>query len=161
MAEKVSADKVVSFSYTLRDNEGNTLEKTEGGEPMQYLHGYQNIIPGLESEMEGMDVGDTKKVTVKPAEGYGEFDQNLVFKVPRANFPQGIEITPGMEFQTQTEQGPLVIRVEEITDEHVMVNANHPMAGQTLHFDIKIEGVRDATSQEKTHGHVHHGGHDH
>lgn len=161
MSNKVSSGKVVSFSYTLSDDGGNTLEKTESGEPMQYLHGHQNIIPGLESQLEGMDIGDTKKVSVKPSDGYGEFDQNLVFKVPRENFPQGVEITPGMEFQTQTEAGPLIIRVEEVNEGHVMVNANHPMAGQTLHFDVKIEDVRDATSQEKTHGHVHHGGHDH
>jgi FKBP-type peptidyl-prolyl cis-trans isomerase SlyD len=161
MSNKVSSGKVVSFSYTLSDDSGNTLEKTESGEPMQYLHGHQNIIPGLESQLEGMDIGDTKKVSVKPSDGYGEFDQNLVFKVPRENFPQGVEITPGMEFQTQTEAGPLIIRVEEVNEGHVIVNANHPMAGQTLHFDVKIEDVRDATSQEKTHGHVHHGGHDH
>src|SRR5687767_5400420 len=100
MSEKIGSDKVVSFSYTLKDDEGTTLEQTEAGQPMQYLHGHQNIIPGLEAELEGMSVGDMKQVTVKPGQGYGEFDQNLVFKVPRENFPKEVEITPGMEFQT-------------------------------------------------------------
>src|SRR5688500_8684997 len=161
MADQVSNGKVVSFSYTLRDSEGNVLEQTEKNQPMQYLHGNQNIIPGLEKEMEGMNVGDSKKVTVEPQEGYGEYDEKLVFNVPRTNFPKEAQLEPGMEFQAQTEQGPMPLIVLEVADDHVIVDANHPMAGETLNFEVTVEEVRTATTQELSHGHVHSGGHDH
>lgn len=161
MADQVQKDKVVSFSYTLKDSDGNILEQTDKNRPMEYLHGNQNIIPGLEREMEGLIIGDSKSVSVDPKDGYGEYNAELTFRVPRDNFPEGTNLEPGMEFQTETENGPMVITITEVLDNEVVVDANHPMAGQTLHFDITINNVREATAQEKQHGHVHAHGHDH
>jgi FKBP-type peptidyl-prolyl cis-trans isomerase SlyD len=161
MADQIQNGKVVSFSYTLKDSEGNILEQTDKNEPMQNLHGNQNIIPGLERELEGLKVGDSKSVKVEPQDGYGEYNEEMTFKVPKQNFPPDVTLEPGMEFQTQTENGPMVIVITEVNDEEVVVDANHPMAGETLHFDVVIDEVRDATEQEKQHGHVHHHGHDH
>ncbi|MGZ5242553.1 MAG: FKBP-type peptidyl-prolyl cis-trans isomerase [Bacteroidia bacterium] len=161
MADQVQKDKVVSFSYTLKDSDGNILEQTDKNRPMEYLHGNQNIIPGLEREMEGLNIGDSKSVSVDPKDGYGEYNTELSFRVPRDNFPEGTNLEPGMEFQTETENGPMVITITEVLDNEVVVDANHPMAGQTLHFDITINNVREATAQEKQHGHVHAHGHDH
>ncbi|RYD71645.1 MAG: peptidylprolyl isomerase, partial [Sphingobacteriales bacterium] len=152
MSEQVTSGKVVSFSYTLKDAEGNVLEQTNKGEPMQYLHGNQNIIPGLERELEGLKVGDKKSVKVEPQDGYGEYNEEMSFKVPKTNFPQGVDLEPGMEFQTETENGPMVIVVTEVLEDEIVVDANHPMAGETLHFDITIDEVRDATAQETQHG---------
>lgn len=161
MADQVQKDKVVSFSYTLKDSSGNVLEQTDKNRPMEYLHGNQNIIPGLEREMEGLKVGDSKSVKVEPKDGYGEYNKDMSFRVPKNNFPEGVDLQPGMEFQTQTENGPMIIVVTEVHDEEVVVDANHPMAGQELHFDITINNIREATAQEKQHGHVHAHGHDH
>lgn len=161
MSEEIKNGKVVSFSYTLRDEDGNVVEQSEPGRPLEYLHGNHNIIPGLENQLTGMKQGDTKVVKVEPKEGYGEYDNNLLFKVPKANFPQEVELYPGMEFQTDTDEGVMIVTIKEIDGDTVIVDANHPMAGQALNFDVKIESVRDATDQEKAHGHVHAHGHDH
>ena len=155
MAEKVEEGKVVSFSYTLKDNNGNMVEQSDPGQPLEYLHGSANIIPGLERKMEGMLLGDTKSITVPAEEGYGEYDEKLVFKVPMENFPQNTEIKEGMEFRADSEHGPLMLTVVELGDDYVIVDGNHPMAGENLHFDVKVEGIRQATQEEKEHGHVH------
>lgn len=159
MSEQVSSGKVVGFTYELKNNKGETLEKSE--QALEYLHGNQNIIPGLEKAMEDLIVGDTKNVKVEAKDAYGEYDKELRFEVPRKNFPGDVEIQVGMEFQTETENGPLIIVVKEVTPDNVVVDGNHPLAGQILHFDIKIESIRAASSQEASHGHVHNGGHDH
>ena len=159
MSEKVSNGKVVAFSYELKNNKGETLEKSD--QPLEYLHGNNNIIPGLEKEMEGLAVGDQKDVTVKPSDGYGEYDKELRFEVPRKNFPAEIEIQAGMEFQTETENGPMIVTITEVKPDIIVVDGNHPLAGQQLHFDVTIQSIREATEQEMNHGHVHHGGHNH
>ena len=159
MSEKVSSGKVVGFSYELKNNKGETLEKSD--QPLEYLQGNNNIIPGLEKEMEGLSVGDKKSVVVDPKEGYGEYDKDLRFEVPRKNFPAEVEIVAGMEFQTETEDGPMIVKVTEVRPDVVVVDGNHPLAGQKLHFDVEITSVRAATEQEISHGHVHHGGHNH
>jgi FKBP-type peptidyl-prolyl cis-trans isomerase SlyD len=159
MSENISKGKVVGFSYELKNSKGEILEKSD--QPMEYLHGNNNIIIGLEKEMNGLKVGDSKLVKVKPVDGYGEYDKDLRFEVPRKNFPDDVNIQVGMEFQTETETGPLVIVVKEVAKDKIVVDGNHPLAGQELHFDVKIESLRDATPQELTHGHVHHEGHDH
>jgi FKBP-type peptidyl-prolyl cis-trans isomerase SlyD len=161
MGSKVENGKVVSFSYTLKDKSGNVIEKSKEGEPLLYMHGQNNIIPGLEKGLEGLKVGDTKNVKVGAAEAYGEYDKNLVFKVPRENFPKDVELKEGMQFQTDSENGTLVITIKEINGNEVLVDGNHPMAGEELHFDVQIDDVRDATEQENQHGHAHSHGHDH
>jgi FKBP-type peptidyl-prolyl cis-trans isomerase SlyD len=162
MTEKVENGKVVSFSYKLYGKDEDVIvEQTEKGQPMQYLHGNNNIIPGLEKAMEGMSAGDEKEVRVLAAEAYGEYNEELLFSVPKENFPQDTALAPGMQFQTETDDGSMVVTVKEVTDDTVVVDANHPMAGENLKFDIKIEEVRDATPQETEHGHVHSHGHDH
>jgi FKBP-type peptidyl-prolyl cis-trans isomerase SlyD len=160
MSESIQNGKVVAFSYTLKDSDGTILEQT-GNESMEYLHGNQNIIPGLENAITGMKIGEMKNVKVKAEDAYGLYDDDLVFKVPLANFPQGTTIEPGMEFQSNTEDGVMVIKVQEIDGENAIVDGNHPMAGMDLEFDITIKNIREATPQEVQHGHVHSHGHDH
>ena len=156
---KIALGSVASFNYHLKDVDGNTIEKSE--QPLEYLHGYNNIIPGLENALLDLQVGDAKSVTVQPEDGYGLLEEDLISNVPKSNFPPDAEIVAGMQFQTMTEEGPLVVTVVEVTDKEVIVDGNHPMAGQTLVFDVEITGVRQATEQELEHGHIHHGGHDH
>lgn len=152
---KISKDTVVSMHYTLTDNNGTTLDSSEGREPLTYLQGHQNIIPGLESEMEGKEVGAKFIAKIPPSEAYGELNQDLIQKVPKSNFPNPEELQPGMQFQTQTEMGPMVLTVKEIADSEVTVDGNHPLAGVELNFEVEITNVRAATQDEISHGHVH------
>jgi FKBP-type peptidyl-prolyl cis-trans isomerase SlyD len=157
------ADKhVVSIHYTLTDDDGETLDSSAGRDPLMYLHGASNIIPGLESALTGKDVGDKVQVTVEPADAYGEVDAELVQRVPREAF-EGIEqIEPGMQFEARSpEGGSQVVVVKEVADDGVVIDGNHPLAGQTLHFDVSVEEVRAATDEEVAHGHVHGPGHSH
>lgn len=159
---QISANKVVSIDYTLTNNEGAVIDSSEGRGPLAYLQGHSNIIPGLESALEGKSVGDSLNVTVEPKDGYGERDDNLTQAVPRQMFENADEIQVGMQFQTSTEQGPHIVTVIGIDDENVTVDANHPLAGETLNFDVSVVEVRDATEEEMAHGHVHGPeGHDH
>lgn len=159
MVNTIAKGKVVGFSYHLRDTEGETLDRSE--EPFYYLHGWQNIVPGLELAMEGLLEGDSKNVTVLPEDGYGEYRPDLVFPVPLSQLPNG-KIEVGMEFQTETEEGHMVLFVQEVRTEDAILNGNHPLAGKTLLFDVKIHSIREASEEEKSHGHVHGpGGHHH
>ena len=159
----ISQNQVVSIHYTLTDDDGETHDTSSGKAPLQYLHGAQNIIPGLESALEGKAVGDQLEVTLQPAEAYGEFDDDLVQRVPLDAFEGVEQIEPGMQFEARSPEGATqVVMVQEVNDDGVVVNGNHPLAGQTLHFDVTVEEVRDATDEEKAHGHVHGpGGHSH
>ncbi len=153
---KVALDKVVSIEYTLTNVEGTLIDSSEGQGPLSYLHGHGNIIPGLERELEGKSVGDQLKVTIEPQDGYGEKSDELVFAIPRENFDvedSGIEI--GMQFHAQTHQGVQVLTVVRVEGDDVVVDANHPLAGITLVFDVKVSELRDATEEELAHGHVH------
>lgn len=152
---QISANKVVSIDYKLTNNEGSVIDSSEGRGPLAYLQGHSNIIPGLENALEGKGVGDNLSVTVDPKEGYGERDDSLTQAVPRKMFENADEIQIGMQFQTQTEQGPHIVTVVAVDDENVTVDANHPLAGQTLNFDVSVVEVRDATAEEMEHGHVH------
>jgi FKBP-type peptidyl-prolyl cis-trans isomerase SlyD len=159
---KISHDKVVSIHYTLTDSAGTVLDSSSGGHPLAYLHGFGNIIPGLENALEGKATGDKLSVTVEPGEGYGERDEGLVQAVPRTAFKGVKELAPGMQFQAQGPQGTRLVVVTQVTADLVTVDANHPLAGQTLHFEVEVSEVRDATSEELEHGHVHGpGGHHH
>ncbi|SFX10944.1 FKBP-type peptidyl-prolyl cis-trans isomerase [Marinospirillum alkaliphilum] len=154
---QVAANKVVGIHYTLTNNEGQVLDSSQGGNPLYYLHGHSNIIPGLEKQLEGCTTGDAFEVTVEPSEGYGERDDNLVQQVQREAF-QGVDsIEPGMQFQTQGPGGTMVVTVVDANDQVVTIDANHPLAGVALNFKGSVESVRDASDEEVQHGHAHEG----
>lgn len=159
----INNNQVVQFHYTLKDDEGNIIDQSPEGQPFAYLHGYQNIIPGLEAQLVGKAVGDKFTASVEPADAYGEFDDAAVQEVPRENF-QGVDnIQAGMQFQSQTEDGHvMLVTVKDVQDDMVIVDANHPLAGKKLHFDVEIADIREATPEELQHGHAHGaGGHHH
>ena len=157
----VENGKVVSFHYTLTNAQGDVLDQSQE-HPMPYLHGAGNIIPGLEKELAGKKVGDKLTVNVPAAEAYGEYHEQLVNDVPREAFQGVDQIEPGMQFQANTPEGVQVITVKAVSGETVTVDANHPLAGQDLNFDVEIVEVREATEEESAHGHVHGaGGHHH
>lgn len=149
--------RVVTIHYTLTNDEGEQLDssRVEGREPLSYLEGAQNIIGGLETALNEKGAGDQVKVSVNPEEGYGEKNDELVQPVPVSAF-EGVEsIEPGMQFQAQTPGGPQIVRVVEVNDETVTIDANHPLAGETLHFDVEVVEAREATDEEQEHGHAH------
>ncbi|STZ56275.1 FKBP-type peptidyl-prolyl cis-trans isomerase slyD [Moraxella lacunata] len=158
----IANDTVVRFNYTLTNSDGDVLDKSNG-EPLAYLHGHHNIIPGLEAQMEGKGAGDKFTVTVAPEDAYGEYLAEAVQEVPRANF-QGVDnIEVGMQFQSQTDDGHvMLVTVKDVNDDVVVVDGNHPLAGVTLTFDVEVIDVREATADEIAHGHAHGvGGHHH
>ncbi|XID74215.1 peptidylprolyl isomerase [Alkanindiges sp. WGS2144] len=160
MAE-IQNDQVVSFHYTLTDENGTVIDKSEG-QPLVYLHGAGNIIPGLENALTGKTVGEKLNVNVPAAEGYGEYNAQLVQEVPRNMFQGVDDIQAGMQFQAQTDDGIQIVTVKDVTDENVIVDGNHPLAGQNLNFDVEIVDIRPASQEELDHGHVHGaGGHQH
>ena len=162
-AGSIQKGKVVDLSYTLKDSEGELLDQADAQDPFTYLHGADEVVPGLEKALEGLKVGDKKAVSVGPSEGYGEVDSQLRVKVKRSQFPQGAELQAGMQFETESPDGePMIFMIEKVEGEHVHVNGNHPLAGVTLHFDVEVLSIRDATEEEMEHGHAHgpHG-HDH
>ncbi|MCP4873453.1 MAG: peptidylprolyl isomerase [Proteobacteria bacterium] len=159
----VEAGKVVSFHYTLTNPNGDVLDTSDGDEPLVYLHGAKNIVVGLEAALDGKAVGDKVQTVVPPKEGYGEAEGPGPQGVPRSAFPEGVELSVGMNFEAEADDGSVMLLwIVAIGDDEVMVDGNHPLAGQTLHFDVEILEVRDATDEEKAHGHSHGpGGHDH
>lgn len=151
----MSQPRVVSIHYTLTNDQGEVLDSSREREPLTYLEGSQNIIGGLESALAEKSQGDQAKVSVEPAEGYGDINEELVQPVPLTAF-EGVEkIEPGMQFQAQTPGGPQIVRVVKVEDENVVIDANHPLAGQTLHFDVEVVETREPTEEEVEHGHVH------
>ncbi len=159
---QIAKDAVVTIDYTLTDEEGTVLDSSEGHEPLAYIHGVGNIIPGLERALEGRSAGDSLKVSVQPEDGYGERNDALTQVVPRERFELDDEIAVGMQFHTPTSGGMQVVTVVAVEGDEVTVDANHPLAGVTLNFDVTVAEVRPATPEELSHGHVHGpGGHDH
>lgn len=154
---QVVANKVVAIHYTLTNGEGKVLDSSSGGNPLFYLHGHNNIIPGLEKELEGCSVGDDFEVAVEPAEGYGERNAELMQQVPREAFQGVDDIEVGMQFQTDGPGGTMVVTVAEVTEDMVKIDANHPLAGVALNFKGSIESIRDAREEEVEHGHAHEG----
>jgi FKBP-type peptidyl-prolyl cis-trans isomerase SlyD len=152
---------VVSFHYTLTDDDGSVIDSSSGGEPLEYLHGHGNIVPGLERVLTGKKVGDALKVSVAPKDGYGEHDPRGRGKVPRSSFPDDMEIEPGMQFAGEGPGGEQhVVWIAAVEKDHVVIDQNHPLAGRTLHFDVSVATVRAATTDELAHGHAH-GAHGH
>ena len=158
---KVKDGHVVSMEYTLKVD-GNIADSSEGREPLEFVHGAGNIIPGLEREMAGMAVGESKDVVVPAADAYGEQDDSAFMDVPQDQFPKEIPLKVGTEIQVQNQAGqPMYARIDHIEGETVRLNFNHPLAGKELHFAVKVVDLRDATPEEKEHGHVHQPGHSH
>ena len=155
---QIAEQSVVSIHYTLTNDAGETLDTSDGREPLVYLHGAQNIIPGLENELTGKSVGDSFDVTIQPENAYGTVNPELVQTVPHSAF-EGVEkVEPGMQFQARGDDGETqVITVTEVADSSVTVDGNHPLAGQVLNFSIRVEKVREATEDEIAHGHLHSG----
>lgn len=158
----VAHNKVVSIHYTLTNDSGAVLDSSSGGEPLAYLHGNGNLIPGLEKALEGRGSGEKLNVKVAAAEGYGVRDPSLVQDVPRRAFKGIDDIRVGMQFQADSNQGPRMVTVTRIAGDMVTVDGNHPLAGEDLNFAVEISEVRDASEEELDHGHVHGaGGHHH
>lgn len=152
----VAKNRVVSIDYQLKDATGKLIDSSEGSEPLVYLHGNGNIIPGLEKVLEGKDAGESVVCVIQPVEAYGERDENLVFKVGKDEF-EGADVEVGMQFEAQGEEGAQIVTVVGVEGDEVTIDANHPLAGETLHFDVKIVDVREAQAEELEHGHVHGG----
>ena len=152
----INNKKVVSFHYILKNDQGEEIESSREGEsPMIYLHGAGNIIPGLEKAMEGKAAGDQFEVTVGPAEAYGERNEGAIQRVPAKHFGEGRRLKPGQLVILNTQQGPRQVTVLKVGRFNIDVDANHPLAGQSLTFDVEVTDVRDATEEEVSHGHVH------
>ncbi len=157
--------QVISFHYTLTDKTGKTHDTSRGtsrgNEPLTFLQGSGQIIPGLETALISLEKGSKKNITVPYAEAYGSYDQALIYEVPRNKFPNK-QIQVGDMFQIEKDTHDQVVTVIEISEERVVLDANHPLAGKDLTFAVEIMDIRPATPQEMSHGHVHgHGGHHH
>lgn len=148
----ISKDSVVSIKYTLTDAQNEVIDSSEEMGPLEYLHGNNNLIPGLEKELEGKKAGDSFKVTIAPGEAYGEKHDELIVEVERSQFPDDAEIVEGMQFEAGGPEGSRVVTVTAINDTKITVDANHPLAGETLHFDVEVIAVREATEEEKASG---------
>ncbi len=163
MAElkKVDDGQVVSMHYALQVN-GQVLDSSEGGEPLQFIQGMGHIISGLERELYEMKIGDSKKVIVAAKDGYGEIDMEAFMDVPRDSFPTDVPAEIGIELELRDQSDhPVYARIETVSADNVRLNMNHPLAGKELHFDVKIADLRPATDEEVSHGHVHTEGHEH
>ncbi len=152
---EIEKDRIVTMHYTLRGGDGTVLDSSEGKDPLSYLHGRGNLIPGLESRIEGKQAGEEMEVTVPPGEGYGPVDPAKMFDVPRSQFPADADLQPGTQFRAEGEGGPVIVRVDSVEGDQVKIDANHPLAGENLNFSVKIVDVREASPEEIDHGHVH------
>ena len=159
---QISADRVVTIHYTLKDDGGTVLDSSANGEPLAYLQGRGNIVAGLERALEGKQEGNSVAVVVPPAEGYGTRDESLVRRVPKRSLQGAGTVKKGMQFQARTDDGIRLFTVAAVIGDMVTLDGNHPLADQTLHFEVQVVGVREATPEELEHGHVHGaGGHHH
>jgi FKBP-type peptidyl-prolyl cis-trans isomerase SlyD len=150
----IGSKKAVTIEYTLKDDAGEVLDTSEGRKPLTYLHGTGSLIPGLEKALEGKTAGDSLEVTVGADEAYGPRDERLVRKMPLRRIREE-RIQVGRRYTADTAEGPRLVLVTAVAGDYVTVDANHPLAGMTLHFAVKIVEVRDASAEELEHGHVH------
>ncbi len=162
----IERGRVVRMHYTLRDEHGTTLESSGASEPLSYLHGYGHLIPGLEKFLDGSRAGLKTTVTIMPQDAYGEKDPQAVIRAARDDFPEGLTLAPGVEVQAETPDGPITFTVVSVENDEAVLDANHPLAGKTLTFDVEVLEIREATADELAHGHVHgeggaHGAHGH
>jgi FKBP-type peptidyl-prolyl cis-trans isomerase SlyD len=159
---EIAADRVVTIHYTLKNDEGAVLDSSSGGEPLAYIQGHGNLVTGLEKALEGQQEGAALAVVVSPQDGYGVHDAALIQRVPKRSLQGSGEIKKGMQFQARTGDGMRLFTVTAVVGDMITLDGNHPLADQTLHFEVQIVGVRAATAEELEHGHVHGaGGHHH
>jgi len=163
MKPAIADGHVVTIHYKLTLDDGSIADQSVGGEPLVYLHGSQNIVPGLERQLTGKKVGEKLDVVVAANEGYGDYDPAKDSSVPKAQFPPNVDLQPGMAFQTRDRLGrPMPVWVRAVKADQVTITANHPLAGQRLNFAVEVVDCRRATHEEKQHGHAHGpGGHHH
>ena len=159
---KVGKDKVVLMHYTLKNDKGDVIDSSDGADPLPFLQGHGNIIPGLESAIEGSKVGDKLDVSIEPEEGYGLRMKDAIQEIPSSALKGVDEVKVGMQLQSQDKDGnAFLVTVTKIEDDKITVDGNHPLAGQTLHFSVSIESIRKAEAEELSHGHVHADGQHH
>ena len=162
---QISSQKVVLIDYTLTDDQNDVLDSSKDGEPLAYIHGMGNLIPGLENALEGKSADDELSVSLQPDQAYGEHDEELVQIVPLEHFDGVDSLQVGMQFHASSgddDEDEMLVTVVDIEGDQVTVDGNHPLAGQTLNFEVKVVEVRDATAEELEHGHAHgQGGHHH
>lgn len=151
---QIESKKVVTIAYTLKDEAGEVIDTSVGGEPLLYVHGMGSLVPGLEKALDGRSLGDRFSVVLSPEEGYGKRDESLIRKIPIRKLPEG-KAAVGSRVRVQTDQGPAMLLVTAVRGDYATVDPNHPLADKTLHFDIEVAGVRDATPDELEHGHAH------
>jgi len=152
---KIEKDLVATIDYKLTDESGQVLDTSEGSEPLSYIHGNGNLITGLERDLDGKEPGDRVTTVIAPEDGYGVYDEKLVFTVEKKDFDEPDDLEVGMYFQAEVGGEVKLCTIVEMSDETVQVNANHPLSGVTLHFDVTVRDVREATKEELEHGHVH------
>ena len=158
---QITKNVVATLEYTLKNDAGEVLDTSEGAAPLSYVHGAGSLIPGLENELEGKGEGDALQVRIPPEKAYGTHDPDMVQHVSRAQLPDG-DLEVGTQFQAESPEGILIVRVVGIEGDRVELDANHPLVDVHLNFDVKVVGVREATAEEIEHGHVHGpGGHQH
>ncbi|EKO3610878.1 peptidylprolyl isomerase [Vibrio metschnikovii] len=161
---KIEKNMVVSIAYQVKMEDGVVVDQSTVEAPLEYLHGHNNLITGLERELEGKVIGDKFSATVAPEDAYGEHSDALVQRVPSDVFQGVDELEVGMRFLADTDQGPIPVEITEVDGDEVVVDGNHMLAGQTLTFDVEVIALREATAEELEHGHIHHAGgcgHDH
>lgn len=151
----VTKNRVISLEYTLTDDKNNIIDSTSGSEAFDYLHGFGNIIPGLEEALEGKCQGDRFSVTIPAAQAYGERDERMVVDVPLDHFQGASPVKKGMQFHAETSSGFQLVTVTQVQDQTVTIDGNHPLAGLDLTFDVTINAIREANAEELAHGHVH------
>jgi len=152
---QIVKDKVVAIHYTLKNDAGSVIDSSEAADPLVYLHGAQNIIPGLERALEGKVADDALEVSIEAVDAYGEYSKELTQVVQSSMFEGVDTLEAGMEFQAETEQGVQVIRIVNVDGDDITIDGNHPLAGERLHFDVTVDAVRDASAEELEHGHIH------
>jgi FKBP-type peptidyl-prolyl cis-trans isomerase SlyD len=153
---KVGKGSVVSLDYRLHLGDGVVIDASAPDDPLTYLHGEGQIVPGLEKALEGLSAGEARQVVVAPDDGYGPSDPGALQEIPRTSFPAGVQLQPGMELVAHGPEGqPVPFVVRDVKLETVVIDLNHPLAGKTLHFDVTVRDVRQATHDELEHGHAH------
>lgn len=152
---KIENNRVVQIHYTLKDDQGEVLDSSAGQSPLPYIHGIGALIPGLEKELLGKQAGEKFSAVIAPADGYGDYNKDQVFQVSADGFEGDEDLEIGIQVQLDTENGPAIATITGIDGEEVTLDLNHPLAGVSLHFDVEVVEVREATQQELDHGHVH------
>ncbi len=151
----ISKNSVVTLDYQLKAETGEVVDDSSQTGPMIYIQGAEDILAGIENAVDGLSVGDTATAVITPEDSYGEYDPEKVGAVPHSTFVGIDDLQVGMQVQEETEEGPILITIREVNEEQVIIDSNHPLAGLTLNFELKVMAIRDATTEELEHGHVH------